>query len=155
MAPPAKGGAFFLPICSLRRHVLETPGSSSDQLLVIYDGACPFCSRYADLTALRACGVPVLLRNGRDADLHTAYPEAADYDLDEGMLVRWRGRWSHGAAAVATISAVVRGAPMAAGLRHARLARLAYPLLRFGRNLALRAKGVEPIARHHRKGRGD
>ena len=126
---------------------MERPSSTSSQLLIVYDGDCPFCARYADLAGLRARGLSICLKNARDADLYTTYPEAAGYDLDRGMLVRWRGQWFEGAAAMATISALVRGAPMAAAFRQAWLARLMYPLLRFGRGLALRARGVAPIGR--------
>ena len=125
---------------------MESPSSSSE-LLIIYDGECPFCARYADLADLRARGLSVRLQDARDTDLCATYPEAAGRDLDRGMLVRWRGQWFEGAAAMATISALVRGAPLAAAFRHGWLARLLYPLLRFGRDLVLRARGVRPIGR--------
>lgn len=126
---------------------MESPPSTSDQLLIIYDGDCPFCARYADLADLRARGLSVCLKNARDADLYATWPDAAGYDLDRGMLVRWRGQWFEGAAAMATISALVRGAPLATAFRHGWLATLMYPLLRFGRGLVLRARGVKPIGR--------
>ena len=121
------------------------PSSTSSQLLVIYDGECPFCTRYADLAELRARGLTVRLQDARDPDLQATYPETSGYDLDRGMLVRWRGQWFEGAAAMTTISDLVRGAPLGTAFRHAGVGRLLYPALRFGRNLALRARGVAPI----------
>ncbi len=108
---------------------------------IVYDGDCPFCSRYADLVALRSHGLDVRLHNARSVATRALFPEAWNYDLDDGMLVRWQDGWHYGAEAVSLISRLVGKAPLAGVLARGGAARLLYPLLRAGRNAALRAWG--------------
>ncbi len=107
-------------------------------LRIIYDGECPFCSRYAAYQRLRE-EYTVHLVDAR------AEPErAASYglDLNEGMIVDLDGRVYHGADAVCLLSQLSqRPGP----LRNATLARALYPFLRFGRNMSLRLLGRKPI----------
>ena len=116
------------------------------KLDLVYDGECPFCSRYAALVRLREQGIDVRLHDARRPETFQRFPEASRFDLDEGMLALWQGEWHHGEAAVHLVSRLSRRAPLARFLRHRRLARLAYPLLRAGRNAALRLKGKGPIS---------
>ncbi len=107
-------------------------------LLIIYDGDCPFCSRYAAYQKLRE-EYDVRLVDAR------AEPKlAASYglDLNEGMIVDLDGRVHHGADAVRLLSALSQRPGL---LRHERVAHALYPFLRFARNMALKLLGRKPI----------
>jgi predicted DCC family thiol-disulfide oxidoreductase YuxK len=114
---------------------------------VIYDGECPFCSRYATMVRLRERGIDIRLHDAREKGTFAAFPEARSYDLDEGMLARWNGRWYWGPDAMLVISQISGSAPLAALMRNPRASRLAYPVLRAGRNLTLRLLGRSKISR--------
>ena len=111
------------------------------QLNIIYDGDCPFCSRYASLLAMREQGIDVRLHNARDSSTLREFPESAGYDLNDGMLALWNGHWHHGADAMNLISRLTPTAPLARLLRVRAIAEALYPLMRFGRAVALRALG--------------
>lgn len=128
-------------------------GPGRDQELdLIYDGECPFCSNYVELVRLRERAGKVHLHNARDPEVRKRFPEIAAYDLDTGMMARWRGEWFHGAEAVHLISTLNRAAPLALLLASKRKARLLYPLLRAGRRCALLLRGIPKIggADNHR-----
>lgn len=116
-----------------------------ETLILIYDGACPFCTRYCTITALRAQGVDVALHDARAPGIRERFPAAARHDLDQGMLALWRGEAFHGAQAVNLIGRLVAGSPLSGLMRHRRLASLSYPLLRLARNLALAARRTPRI----------
>lgn len=108
------------------------------QLRIVYDGQCPFCSRYAQL---------VRLREGFDVHLIDARREqetAASYNLDlnEGMVVDLDGAVHHGAEAISLLSRL-SGRP--GPLSSPTIARLVYPGLRLGRRVALRLLGRKQI----------
>lgn len=71
---------------------------------LVYDGDCPFCSRYADYVETLAA-VPAL----RLISARTLCPEvlaalAAGFDLDRVMVLRLEGRWFAGEAAMAELA---------------------------------------------------
>ena len=107
-------------------------------LRIIYDGECPFCSRYAAWQRLHAEYTVELV----DARADPVRAQSYGLDLNEGMIVDLDGRVYHGAEAVSLLSRLsARPGP----LRHESLARRIYPALRFGRNLTLRLLGRKPI----------
>lgn len=108
------------------------------QLSIVYDGQCPFCSRYVQLVRLRERFSVSLI------DARAERERAAGYglDLNEGMIVDLDGAVYHGAAAVALLSRLAR-APGPLSLPG--VAKVAYPVMRFVRNLTLRVLGREPL----------
>src|SRR5687767_5525360 len=65
----------FMPgrrTCSVgRQRCCLDSGSGSmsgEPVHIVYDGDCPFCSRYVELVRLRDAIGPVMLVNARDAD---------------------------------------------------------------------------------------
>ncbi len=115
-------------------------------LTIVYDGECPFCSRYVRLVRLRENFDVRLVDAREDIALARAY----GLDLNEGMIADLDGKVFHGADAVwllstlSTRSGLVNGA-MARLFSSRRLASLAYPVLRAGRNATLRMLGRKPI----------
>ncbi len=110
---------------------------------LLYDGECPFCSRYVARARVVAAAGPLALLDARlHPDLvrrHTA----EGLDINEGMILRLDGRTYFGGdvlnrlALLSTRSGAFNKAN-AALFRHPRLSRLLYPLLRGGRNAALK-----------------
>jgi predicted DCC family thiol-disulfide oxidoreductase YuxK len=114
----------------------------SDALVVIYDGACPFCSSYVRLVRLREAVGPVRLTNAREGGPEVEAARRAGLDLDTGMALIYGGRFYHGAECLTLLSALSSASgplnrALARAFRDPRRARLLYPLLRLGRNAAL------------------
>jgi len=120
---------------------------------VIYDGECPFCASYVAMMRLRDAVGHVELVDARGDDPRVNAFQRAGYDLDEGMIVVWRGETFHADGAVhllATLSAQnggvfnrIQRTAFASPRRAARL----YPVLAAGRRLFLRLAGRMPIGR--------
>jgi predicted DCC family thiol-disulfide oxidoreductase YuxK len=108
---------------------------------VIYDGDCPFCSRYTDLLALRSVA-EVELINARDDPALAARLQARGLDLNAGMVAVVDGQAFHGAEAVVAMAKLAPRASAFAcvnawAFRSPRVARAAYPILRLGRAVSL------------------
>jgi predicted DCC family thiol-disulfide oxidoreductase YuxK len=118
--------------------------------LVVYDGDCPFCSRYVAWTRLRDSAGPVTLRDARTLDPQTLSALRRDYDLDKGMLFVNGGAVYWGPDAIHAMALLTTGSSLfnrinAAIFRSRALSRLLYPLLRLGRGIALWLLGRRPI----------
>ena len=117
---------------------------------LIYDGDCPFCSRYVRLTRLRETVGPFHLINARDRTPEVEAAVAAGYNLDRGMLLHLDGEFHYGADCLNRLALLSSRSTSFNRLthalfRHPRLSRVAYPVLRAGRNAALRLLGREPL----------
>ncbi len=117
---------------------------------LIYDGECPFCSRYARLTRLRETVGPLRLIDARERTPEVEAAAEAGYNLDRGMLLSLDGRLYHGADCLNRLALLSSRSTwfnrLAYALfRHERLSRLAYPVLRAGRSAALRLLNREPL----------
>ncbi|WP_321500761.1 DCC1-like thiol-disulfide oxidoreductase family protein [Breoghania sp.] len=117
---------------------------------ILYDGQCPFCSAYVTMTRLRAAVGEVELIDARCDHPLVREALAAGYDLDKGMLARYRGRDHFGADCVQLLSTLssregLANRMMSIMLGRRAMARCLYPVLRFGRNMTLRVLGRRPI----------
>ncbi|TYC50013.1 DUF393 domain-containing protein [Rhodobacterales bacterium] len=119
-------------------------------LQIVYDGACPFCSRYVALMRLRDAVGKVELIDARSG--HPLVGEVGDlgYDLNQGMLARYKGVDYFGADCLnllSMLSSRVGWMNRLASIMFSnrRLARFAYPALRTLRNMTLLALGRRPI----------
>lgn len=118
---------------------------------IVYDGECPFCSRYVAMLRLKKALGAVRLLNARDGGPIVAALVANGFDLDEGMALILDGRVYHGADCVNRLALLSTGSGLFNGLnatifRSPTLSRLFYPGLRAGRNAALRLLGRKRIA---------
>lgn len=119
----------------------ENPTQPS--LTLLYDGQCPFCSAYARLTQLRATMGEITLIDARISDQPTVQAvKRQGYDLNTGMAVLYGEQAYHGADAVHFLALHSTRQGWFNRLnywifRSPARARLCYPFLRLGRNLAL------------------
>lgn len=119
---------------------------SPSETWIVYDGQCPFCSRYVQLVRLRETLGPVQLIDARKGGPQVDKVRQAGLDLDEGMVLKLNGRLYHGADCInmlALLSTPSSGFNRlnAALFRSRTASRLLYPVLRAGRNAVLRLLG--------------
>ena len=125
--------------------------SPAGGVTVVYDGECPFCSRYVAMLRLRDAFGAVSLVDAR-SEAAAAREARALFDLDEGMAARIGGRWYHGAECM-NVLALASGPSTLLNRLSARVfssprrAALLYPLLRTGRNAVLLLLGRSRIER--------
>lgn len=117
---------------------------------LIYDGDCPFCSRYARLSRLRKTVGSLRLINARERTPEVEKAISAGYDLDRGMLLSLDGELYYGADCLNRLALLSSNSTTFNRLthvlfRHPRLSRIAYPILRAGRSAALRLLNREPL----------
>lgn len=123
--------------------------TESPSVILIYDGACPFCSHYARYVKLKETAGAVRLINARSEAPEVA-AAWAKYDLDNGMLAIIGGREYYGQDALHILALLSSQAGFFNTMnfylfRKPAVARLAYPFLRAGRNLALLLKGEKQM----------
>jgi predicted DCC family thiol-disulfide oxidoreductase YuxK len=112
---------------------------------VLYDGACPACSRYVTATGLAHCS-NIKLIDARQVPGLVAEHAAAGRRIDDGMVVAVDGVMHFGADATRKLAEI--GQPATAGRRfllwfvgEAPWARAVYPALSAGRRWLLRRLG--------------
>ena len=118
---------------------------------LVYDGDCPFCSRYVQYLRLREAAGPVRLVNAREGGPLVDELQRAGLDLDEGMVLKVGGRYYHGADCIHALALLSSGSGLfnrinAKVFRSPQLSRVLYPVLRAGRNTVLRLLGRTKIA---------
>jgi len=118
----------------------------STGIKIIYDGECPFCSRYVMMTNLRQSVGDVELINLRSGHPLVREIQATGLDLNEGMLARYGGKDYFGADCMHLLSLLSSRDTMMERtvsriFSNEKLAHGLYPFLRFGRNLTLKLLG--------------
>ncbi|ETX13283.1 hypothetical protein OCH239_12305 [Roseivivax halodurans JCM 10272] len=126
------------------------PGNQASVMEIVYDGECPFCASWVRMVRLRERVGAVELVDARSGDPRPAMLAEAGYDLDRGMIVRWRGQVFHGDAALHLMAVQSGPGGVANSLQRRvfsspRIAAAVYPWLVRGRWLALRMMGRGPI----------
>lgn len=122
------------------------PKETSASAILVYDGACPLCSRFATMVRLRAAVGAVALIDARKGGPVIERLRAKGIDLDQGNVFSYGGRDYVGPEAMHAIAALTGlgglfGKAVAWMVGAPWRARLLYPLLRGVRNLALWFKG--------------
>jgi predicted DCC family thiol-disulfide oxidoreductase YuxK len=119
---------------------------------IVYDGDCPFCSRFVRLVRLRETLGRVELVNARDGGPIVEEVMAAGFDLDDGMALKLNGRLYHGDNCIHMLALLSTPSTTFNRLnrmvfRSRTMSRMLYPVLRAGRNQVLRFLGRSPISR--------
>ena len=124
--------------------------SGEQDIYVVYDGECPFCSAYVRMVRLRKIAGKVHLLDAREAHPVVDEMKAKGYDFDEGMALKIGDAIYHGDECIHQL-AMMSGASGVFNRFHfwvfkdERRAKFLYPYLRAGRNLALRLLGKRKI----------
>lgn len=113
------------------------------ELVVVFDGECPFCSRYLQFLKLRETTGAVRLVNARSGDSIAIELQKAGYDLNQGMVVRYKGQTYYGADSVHVLACLSTESRMFNRINNAIfrsliVSRALYPILRLCRNVTLR-----------------
>ena len=129
---------------------MSSPSTSADTITIVYDGECPFCSRYIGMLRLRDAVGRVRLIDARSGDPAVSRFQRMGYDLNDGMVVEYADRIHHGADGLNLLALLSTGVGgfnrfNAAVFRSTAASKLLYPALRLGRNLTLRALGRRKI----------
>lgn len=129
------------------------PGTEAKQgeIFVVYDGECPFCSRYVMLYRIRQNVGRVHMIDARESD-HPLVREisAKGLDLNNGMAVQWDGRFYYGSDALHVLAMLGSEEGIFSRINQLifsrqKLARTIYPAMVAGRKLTLRLLGRPPI----------
>ncbi len=121
-------------------------------LQIVYDGECPFCSRFVTLYKARSVVGKVDLIDAREDHPAVRLVKSKGLNLDEGMAVLWDGQIYHGADAVHFMAMVGAEGDLFNRLNRAifkvkPLARILYPVMVTGRNLTLKLLGRSSLAK--------
>ncbi|MEM7508190.1 MAG: DCC1-like thiol-disulfide oxidoreductase family protein [Pseudomonadota bacterium] len=123
---------------------------SKDPAYIVYDGDCPFCSRYVRMIRLREAIGNVELIDARSGDPRVQALMDRGYDLDEGMAlvdgerIYWGDDCINRLALMSTASGAFNRMN-ALIFRSATASRLLYPVLKAGRRGVLTLLGRKKI----------
>jgi len=128
----------------------QDDATREDATYVVYDGDCPFCSSYVKLLRLREAAGSIVLLNAREDHPVVRRVEQHGVVLDQEMaLVMGRNIYSGGECinrlALMSTQSGLFNRLNAALFSSPKFSRIAYPFLRCGRNLALKALGRKQI----------
>ena len=123
----------------------------SDRLTIIYDGECPFCGAYAKLYAVRTNTGDIAMINARDDPALVNELRAKGMEINDGMVVMWRGHTYWGAYAMHILSVLGArsgffGFANRALFGRKAIARFTYPVLATFRKATLAALGRKMIS---------
>jgi predicted DCC family thiol-disulfide oxidoreductase YuxK len=126
-------------------------GAPDADLVVIYDGQCPFCSAYVKLARLKEAVGRIALLDARSHGIASTLRQEHGLDLNEGMLALYGGQAYYGHEAMTLLSSLssrsgLLNRAVASVFRSKLLARTLYPLLKLGRAAALFTLGRGKIA---------
>lgn len=116
---------------------------------IVYDGDCPFCSRYVHMARLTD-NFDVELIDARTSPVTVARYKDLGIDLNEGMVIELEDRLFFGAEAAWLLARLTKPEGLwnrlvTGTLASRSRARWCYPVLRLGRNISLMALGRRPI----------
>jgi predicted DCC family thiol-disulfide oxidoreductase YuxK len=131
------------------RPAATKPGSG--EIFVVYDGMCPFCTRYVMLYRIRQLAEKVHMIDARSDHPVVEEVRARGLSLENGMAVKWNGQIYHGAAALHVLALLGSDSGFFNRLNRLvfsrpRLGRFLYPAMVAGRRLTLRLLGRPPIS---------
>lgn len=126
-------------LCS---NFLENEIFDPNTYYLVYDGDCPFCSRFVTLVRFKKAVGAVELVDARSDRGVVDCLRGRGIDLDEGMALVFGGRIYHGDACLQRLAMMSTSSDLFNRFngwvfRSSLRSRLLYPWLRFARNCAL------------------
>lgn len=126
--------------------------SDSNRLLVVYDGDCPFCANFVKFYAIRKNAGDVELINARERPALIHELRSRGMEINDGMIVLWRGHHYHGAEGMHLLSILgseqgIFGMLNRLLFRNKNIATAVYPVLAAGRGVTLSLLRRKPIPR--------
>ena len=124
--------------------------SADDDILLVYDGQCPLCTRYCANLQVDAVHGRLRHVDARQPSAVKREINARGLDLDEGMVLKLGGNLYYGADALQVLALISSKSGFFNRLnawifKSKRVSRWLYPLLRWGRNLLLSLRGKSKI----------
>jgi predicted DCC family thiol-disulfide oxidoreductase YuxK len=132
----------------------EVQDMSDPEAAIVYDGECPFCTRYVKLLRLREAIGPVALINAREGGPRVERLRNLGYNLDGGFVLEWEHRIYHGADAINRLALLSTRSNLfnkvnAFVFKSRTASRVLYPMLRTGRDLTLFLMGRSKLGSRH------
>ena len=129
----------------------STGDAEAKQIWVVYDGMCPFCTRYVMLYRIRQLAEKVHMIDARTDHPVVQEAKALGLSLENGMAVKWNGRLYHGSEALHVLALLGSDNGVFNRLNRLvfsrpKLGRFLYPYMVAGRRLTLKVLGRPPIA---------
>jgi len=120
------------------------PTMTDREILLIYDAECPVCDVYCRLVRIRASVGKLKLVNARESTAVMDEVTRAGLDIDQGMVLKIGEELYYGSEAIHALALISSPSGLFNRLnywvfRSQVLSRSIYPLLRFFRNLLLKA----------------
>ncbi|WP_419551464.1 DCC1-like thiol-disulfide oxidoreductase family protein [Candidatus Poriferisodalis sp.] len=140
-----------IPFRVVRRRQLSQQPRETSQVWLIYDGECPMCNNYAQYLRLKQSVGEFVLVDARQGGPIVDEVRRLPHDLNDGMVVKIGNRHfaGHEALHVLALLSEDRGAFNKfnrLAFSSPLISRVTYPMLKFGRWVLLKLKGVAPIA---------
>ncbi|XAT60501.1 DUF393 domain-containing protein [Rhodobacteraceae bacterium Araon29] len=113
-----------------------------NELWIVYDGDCPFCSAYIKLIKLQKSFSNIHLLNAREGGALIEEISRIPLDLDSGIVLKINHIYFHGDESMHILSLMSSQSDLfnkvnAWVFRSPTRAKWIYPILRIGRNIAL------------------
>lgn len=117
--------------------------AAKPDLVLVYDEQCPFCDAYVRMVRVRAAAGTLKLLSAREGGPEMDRITALGLDVDEGMVLIAGDELYYGSDAIHALSLLSSRSGLFNRLnflvfRSKALSRVIYPVLRAGRNLALK-----------------
>lgn len=117
--------------------------ATQPDLVLVYDKQCPFCDAYCRMVRVRAAAGTLKLVNARDGGPEMERITAMGLDVDDGMVLIAGDELYYGSDAIHALSLLSSRSGLFNRLnfmvfRSKTLSKVLYPVLRAGRNLALK-----------------
>ena len=124
----------------------QAEAAAGDVVEILYDRECPVCDVYCNIADVRADAGTVSRLDARADSELLREVTARSLDIDEGMVVRYRGTLHYGADAIHVLALLSPRKSLFdkftyAVFRSKRRARVVYPVMKAGRNLLLKILG--------------
>ena len=124
--------------------------NTDEQLWLVYDEECPFCSSYVKYVRLQENFGELNLVDARKGGELVESIKKQGYDLNEGMVLKFQDRYYHGADCINVLALMSTRVGFfnrvnAVIFKNATVSNMLYPVLRAGRNLTLKILGKKKL----------